>query len=159
MTNTSTVSTIALSLLCVAGGCEQKNPNPTNTSNSGQNQRTGATSTPTTPSDMPSTAPTSRPADNTGRNEVDRSGDTKTPMDQSEASADIAITAAIRRAIMDDKSMSSNAQNCKVITGVGGVVTLRGPVNSQAEKDAIATKAREVAGVTRVNNQLEVTVK
>ncbi len=76
-------------------------------------------------------------------------------MDQSNATADIKITAEIRRAIMDDKSMSVNGQNCKVITEKG-VVTLRGPVNSQSEKDAIATKARAVAGVSSVINELEV---
>ncbi|MGH7241921.1 MAG: BON domain-containing protein [Phycisphaerales bacterium] len=83
---------------------------------------------------------------------------TKTPMDQSNAKADIDITAAIRRAIMEDKSMSTNAQNCKIITE-GGVTTLRGPVNSQSEKDAIEAKAKSVAGVTRVDNQLEVKTK
>ncbi len=96
--------------------------------------------------------------DNTTVNKVDRDMATKTPMDQSNAKADIDITAAIRRAIMEDKSMSTNAQNCKIITE-GGVTTLRGPVNSQSEKDAIEAKAKSVAGVTRVDNQLEVKTK
>jgi len=77
-------------------------------------------------------------------------------MDQSQASGDVKITAEIRRAIMDDETMSANAQNCKVITDKSGVVTLRGVVNSQAEKDSIEAKAKSVAGVTRVDNQLEV---
>jgi osmotically-inducible protein OsmY len=55
-----------------------------------------------------------------------------------------------------DKAMSMNAQNCKIITDKSGVVTLRGVVDSQAEKDAIQAKAQAVAGVTRVDNQLEV---
>lgn len=95
-------------------------------------------------------------ADNTAKNKVDRSGDTKTSLDQSESSAHIKITAEIRRAIMDDDNMSMNAQNCKIITDKSAVVTLRGPVNSQAEKDSIDAKAKAVAGVTRVDNQLEV---
>ncbi|MCC6678435.1 MAG: BON domain-containing protein [Phycisphaerales bacterium] len=94
--------------------------------------------------------------DNTDRNKRDRDTDAKTPPDQSEASADVKITAAIRRAIMDDKSMSVNAQNVKIMTERSGVVTLRGPVDTQAEKDAIEAKAKAVAGVTRVDNQLEV---
>lgn len=98
-------------------------------------------------------------ADNTARNERDRDAATKTPMDQSEASADVKTTAAIRRAIMDDSAMSVNAKNIKIITDKGGVVTLRGPVDTQAEKDAIEAKAKAVAGVTRVDNQLEVTAK
>jgi osmotically-inducible protein OsmY len=77
-------------------------------------------------------------------------------MDQSQSGDDVKVTAAIRRAIMDDKAMSMNAQNCKIITDKSGVVTLRGVVDSQAEKDAIQAKAQAVAGVTRVDNQLEV---
>jgi osmotically-inducible protein OsmY len=94
--------------------------------------------------------------DNTATNRVDRMEDTKTPMDQSESSDDIKITAEIRRAIMDDDSMSMNAQNCKIITDESGVVTLRGVVNSQAEKNSIDAKAKATAGVTRVDNQLEI---
>lgn len=94
--------------------------------------------------------------DNSDRNKRDREAGAKTPLDQSEASADVKITAAIRRAILDDKSMSVNAQNVKIVTEQSGVVTLRGPVDTQAEKDAIEAKAKAVAGVTRVDNQLEV---
>ena len=95
--------------------------------------------------------------DNTGVNKRDASGETKTPMDQSNSKSDIDITASIRKAIMDDRSMSTNAQNCKIITDKG-VVTLRGVVDSAAERDAIGMKAGAVAGVTRVDNQLEVKV-
>lgn len=95
-------------------------------------------------------------ADNTVRNKVDGGGDTKTPMDQSESAAHIKITADIRRAIADDKVMSTNAQNCKIITDKSGRVTLRGVVDSQAEKDSIDAKARAVAGASNVDNQLEV---
>lgn len=91
--------------------------------------------------------------------EVDDQMGGKTPMDQSESSAAIAITAAIRRAIMDDKTMSMDAQNCKIITDAAGVVTLRGKVQSQAEKDLIEAKVKAVPGVTRIDNQLEVASK
>ena len=56
---------------------------------------------------------------------------------------------------MADKSLSTNAHNVKIIT-TGGVVTLRGPVKSAAEKDTIGAKAQQTAGVTRVDNQLEI---
>jgi osmotically-inducible protein OsmY len=99
---------------------------------------------------------TSAPApNNTAQNGRDRSGGTVTPMDQSNAAKDLEITAAIRRAITDDASMSADARNCKIVTAAG-VVTLRGVVASAAEKDAIETRARAVAGVVRVDNQLEV---
>ena len=107
--------------------------------------------TTTTPPSASDTA-----ADNTARNKRDADMDnTKTPIDQSESAEDIRITAEIRRALMDDKQLSTNAHNCKVITDKG-VVTLRGPVDSQAEKDSIEAKAKAVAGVVRVDNQLEV---
>lgn len=109
------------------------------------------------PSSARETAPVTTPAaDNTARNKGDGGTATKSPMDQSEAAADIKITAAIRSAIMDDKTMSVNAQNCKIITEKNGVVTLRGAVNSQAERAAIEAKAHAVAGVSSVDNQLEV---
>jgi osmotically-inducible protein OsmY len=94
-------------------------------------------------------------ADNTGRNERDRSGETLTPPDQSGKTADIDITAEVRRAIVDDKTMSFNARNAKIIT-VDGVVTLRGPVDSQQEKDALEAIAAKCTGVTKVVNELEV---
>lgn len=104
----------------------------------------------------PKATATGTAADNTERNAVDRDTATKTPMDQSNSSADIKITAEIRRSIMEDKSMSTSAQNCKIVTDKSGVVTLRGPVASQAEKDAIEAKAKAIAGVSRVINELEV---
>lgn len=99
--------------------------------------------------------PATPAADNTGRNRADGPADL-TAIDQSNSSVAIAVTAAIRRAIIDDASMSVMAQNCKVITDKDGVVTLRGPVASQKEKDAIEAKAKAVANVTRVINELEV---
>lgn len=111
--------------------------------------------TPSTTKPAETTMPVPAP-DNTATNKADRAGDTKTPMDQSESAASIKVTADIRRAIMDDKAMSINAQNCKIITDAAGLVTLRGPVNSQTEKDSIESKAKAIAGVTKVDNQLEV---
>jgi hyperosmotically inducible periplasmic protein len=93
--------------------------------------------------------------DNSGRNVRDRSGDTKTPGDQSENEADRTITQNIRQAITADDSLSTNAKNVKIITS-DGTVTLRGPVKSEKEKTEIEAKAKQVAGVKRVDNQLEI---
>ncbi|CAN5446516.1 hypothetical protein BH18VER1_BH18VER1_02210 [soil metagenome] len=98
---------------------------------------------------------TEEAADNTGKNERDRSGGTKTSGDQSNSSADIDITAAIRRAVVADKSLTMTATNVKIITA-DGVVTLRGPVNTEAEKTRIGELARKNAGSAKVENQLEV---
>lgn len=96
-----------------------------------------------------------KPADNTKKNERDREEPAKTPGDQAENKGDIDITAAIRKGVVGDDSLSMNAKNVKIITA-DGVVTLRGPVKSEAEKTTIATLAQNTAGVQRVDNQLEI---
>jgi hyperosmotically inducible periplasmic protein len=93
--------------------------------------------------------------DNSGRNVRDRDNQTKTPGDQSENEADRTITQNIRQAITADDSLSTNAKNVKIITN-DGTVTLRGPVKSEKEKSDIEAKAKQVAGVKRVDNQIEV---
>ena len=100
-------------------------------------------------------AATPTPPDNTGKNVRDRSGETMTAGDQSNSKADIETTAAIRRAVMHDGSLSMTAKNVKIITA-DGVVTLRGPVMSEAEKAAIAKHAMEAAGQMKIDNQIEV---
>jgi hyperosmotically inducible protein len=62
----------------------------------------------------------------------------------------------IRKAIVAEKSFSTNAKNVKVIAE-HGKVTLKGPVNTEAEKTLIEAKAVEVAGAANVVN--EITVK
>jgi hyperosmotically inducible periplasmic protein len=91
---------------------------------------------------------------NTGVNVRDRESTAKTPFDQNENQTDIAITADIRKRVVDTK-MSVNAQNVKIITQ-DGKVTLRGPVETLEEKAAIEKIAQDVAGDNRVENLLEV---
>jgi osmotically-inducible protein OsmY len=69
--------------------------------------------------------------------------------------ADRAITQKIRKAIHEDKSLSTYAHNIKIVTQ-DGKVTLRGPVRSEDEKSNLQSKAVEVAGQDNVTNQLEV---
>lgn len=95
------------------------------------------------------------PADNTAKNERDRSGETKTSGDQSESPADIKTTAAIRQAVVGDGSLSMTAKNVKIITA-NGVITLRGPVSTAAEKATIAKLAHANAHGAKVVDQLEV---
>lgn len=94
-------------------------------------------------------------ADNTGRNVRDRNEASKTPGDQSESEADRAISQNIRQSIVADESLSTNGKNVKIIT-IDGTVTLRGPVKSEKEKADIVAKAQQIAGVKKVDNQLEV---
>jgi osmotically-inducible protein OsmY len=93
--------------------------------------------------------------DNTGRNIRDRSGTTLTPGDQSESEADRNLTQQIRRAVVDDDSLSMMAKNIKIIT-VNGVVTLRGPVQNPEEKQIIEAKAQRIVRADQIDNQLEV---
>ena len=115
----------------------------------------GASAAPAQPVDKPPSPPAQTAPDNTGRNVRDRSGATLTPGDQSERQADRRLTQQIRKAIMADKSLSTTAKNVKVIT-VNGTVTLRGPVKSLREKEAIEAKAQQIVGASNVDNQLEV---
>ncbi len=135
--------------------CERQ-PASTPTNNSSSTGATAPSTDRSTTTTTPTRTDTPRAPDNTGNNRADRSGDTVTPPNQSEAAADIRITAEIRRAIMDDAALSTNAKNVKIMTDKAGVVTLRGVVDSQAEKDAIDAKAKAVVGVSSVSNQLEI---
>lgn len=94
--------------------------------------------------------------DNTGRNVRDRDFQTVTPGDQSETEADRVITQNIRRAIMQDNALSTNAKNIKIITAQQ-VVTLRGVVNTDMERNAILQKAKQFADGNRITDQIEVT--
>lgn len=105
----------------------------------------------------PNTPPARTRADNTANNNPNRATSTVTPMDQKENQSDVSITANIRQAVMKAENMSTNGQNVKIVTA-DGVVTLRGPVASAAEKQTIGQLATNATGVKRVDNQLEVNV-
>jgi hyperosmotically inducible periplasmic protein len=94
-------------------------------------------------------------ADNTKKN---KDQTPPTADQQKNNSSDVAITQKIRKAIHDDKSLSTYAHNAKVITQ-DGKVTLRGPVRSEEEKNNLQAKALAVAGGENVTNQLEVATK
>lgn len=103
----------------------------------------------------PDTTTTTPAPDNTAVNERDRNDSAKTPIDQDEDEASIKTTAEIRKQIVAHSDFSTDAQNVKIITG-SGKVTLRGPVKTQEEKDAIDKIARDVAGKDNVDNQIEI---
>ncbi len=95
------------------------------------------------------------PADNTKVNQRDRSKDEPTADQQKENSNDRELTRQIRRMIVKDKSLSTDAHNVKIITQ-NGSVTLKGPVKSDEEKQSIEAKATQIAGPGKVNNELQV---
>jgi hypothetical protein len=94
--------------------------------------------------------------DNTARNAQDRNDQAKTPFDQAEKGSDIATTAAIRREILKTDGLSTNADNIKIITA-DGMVTLRGVVASESERETVKAIAVRIAGAPeKVDVQLEV---
>lgn len=97
-------------------------------------------------------------ADNTSINERDRNGTLPTAGDQSESDVDLQATQLIREALVKENNLSTTAKNVKIIT-IKGVVTLRGPVNSEAEKAHIEQVAKKIAGVKNVDNHLEIIKK
>lgn len=155
MKTTHYIALAAVGSLLTLGACEQEYDSATGVNDTTNPPITDTTSptSGTRPGGVtdPATAP-----DNTANNRGDGSDQSRTPIDQSEASEDVKITAEIRRAVLDIDGLSTSAQNCKIITDRAGVVTLRGVVASQAEKDRIAAIATATPGVTRVDNQLEV---
>jgi hyperosmotically inducible periplasmic protein len=72
---------------------------------------------------------------------------------QSNQSSDLTITRNIRRALVKDKSLSVEAHNVTIITK-DGKVTLKGRVESAAEKQTVESAANNVAGVGNVDDQL-----
>jgi hyperosmotically inducible protein len=108
-----------------------------------------------TPSPHDPAASDSTEGDNTKRNSSEQNKNTDTAEKQSNSKDDLALTQKIRQAVMKDGSLSMNAKNVKIIAR-DGAISLKGPVDSQQEKDTIATAAGAIAGKDKVDNQLEV---
>ena len=92
--------------------------------------------------------------DNTKRNATEK----VTAEEQGGSASDREMTKNIRREIVKNGSLSTMAQNIKVIT-IDGKVTLRGPVHSEQEKMTIASIAEKIAGKGKITNQLEIKKK
>jgi hyperosmotically inducible periplasmic protein len=111
-----------------------------------------------TPTPRDPAASDSTDADNTKRNSTEENKNTDTAEKQSNSKDDLALTQKIRQEVVKDGSLSMNAKNIKIIVRDRKVM-LRGPVDSQQEKDTIGAKAGEIAGKDNVDNQLEVKAK
>lgn len=96
--------------------------------------------------------------DNTKMNKQDRKAGAVTADQQKMNASDREITQKVRKAIMDDKTLSTYAHNVKVVSR-DGMVTLKGPVRSADEKQTVEAKAVEVAGAGKVTNELTVASK
>jgi hyperosmotically inducible protein len=96
--------------------------------------------------------------DNSKVNARDGNKQAATSDQQKENASDRKLTQDIRRALTQDKSLSSYAHNVKVITR-GGQVTLKGPVRTEDEKRLVEAKATEVAGAGHVSNEISIAAK
>lgn len=89
--------------------------------------------------------------DNSSQNK----GHAETADNQSNSQTDRQITAKVRKAIVSEKDLSTYAHNVKVIT-VNGQVTLKGPVQTEDEKQKVVGLAANVVSPEKVINQLTV---
>jgi len=69
--------------------------------------------------------------------------------------ADRQLMQKIRKAVVADKSLSTEAHNINIVSQ-DGTVTLRGTVKSDDEKKSIEDKATEIAGQGKVTSELAV---
>jgi hyperosmotically inducible periplasmic protein len=93
--------------------------------------------------------------DNTRVNKSDRDASVPTADQAKNNKSDRETMAKIRRALMHDKTLSTDAHNVKVIAQ-SGTVTLSGPVRSDDEKKAVEEKAASIAGRDNVTSQITV---
>ena len=94
-------------------------------------------------------------SDNTKMNKRDRNTAEPTADRAKNGVSDRDIMQKIRKAVVDDKSLSSYAHNVKIVAQ-NGKVTLKGPVRSEEEKKSVAQKAIEVAGAGNVTDEMTI---
>lgn len=104
---------------------------------------------------LPPTGLAQPPAENTAINKRDRSSDEMTAEQQGGSKEDRELTRQIRQAVVKEESLSTNAHNLKIIT-VNGIVTLKGPVNSAQEKEAVEKLAAGIAGQGQVKSEIDI---
>jgi len=93
--------------------------------------------------------------DNTAQNKSDKNSDRMTAEKTSNSKGDVNITRELRKSIMATKGLSVDAQNVKIITK-NGVVTLRGPVETESEKATIDGLVKGCPSVQSCNDELRV---
>jgi len=93
--------------------------------------------------------------DNTKMNKGDANKSAVTADQQKMNVSDRQLTQKVRKAVVSDKGLSTYAHNIKIIAQ-NGKVTLKGPVRSDDEKQAIASKAEGIAGAGNIDNELTV---
>lgn len=96
-----------------------------------------------------------RAGDSSTQSKNNQAGKGVTATDQSNNPADVDLTARVRRALVDDSSLSVMAENLTVVSK-DGVVTVRGAVKSADEVTRVENVVRGVTGVSRVDAHIDV---
>lgn len=94
-------------------------------------------------------------ADNTQVNQRDRNASEMTADQQGNSKRDMDMTQQIRKALLADKDLSTDAHNLKIITR-DGVVTLKGPVASEREHKAVLNTAVTIIGDAQFTDEISV---
>ena len=104
-------------------------------------------------------AETTTQPNNSAKNDATVSGTDMSAQDQGSGKADIDLTQKIRRSLTSDSSLSTSAQNVKIISN-NGYVVLRGTVNSPSEKRIIENRATTMlTSASKLTSYLEVNTK
>jgi hyperosmotically inducible periplasmic protein len=93
--------------------------------------------------------------DNTKVNTRDRNKNERTADQAKNNLSDRELMQKIRQTVIADKSLSTYAHNIKIIAE-HGKVTLKGPVQSDAERNNIKSKAAEIAGEDNVYDEMSI---
>jgi hyperosmotically inducible periplasmic protein len=142
----------ACAVAALVAGCAKN----TDQSNTETTSNAGATSNQINYGSGAVVSAASNALDNTKINIRDRDNSNLTPLNQGNSKADTMLTASIRKMVESStNNFSTDAKNVKIIVQ-NGKVTLRGPVNTDAEKTQIESIAKGVAGDGNVQDNLEV---
>ena len=96
-------------------------------------------------------SPSTQAPDNSSQNK----NTALTADNQANAKGDRQTTARIRKAIVSDKDLSTYAHNIKIVT-VNGEVTLKGPVQTDEEKQKVVSLASNIVSADKIVNDLTV---
>ncbi|MBI2772061.1 MAG: BON domain-containing protein [Burkholderiales bacterium] len=144
----SLLAVSALAALLALGGCNR-------TTDGTVNEPTASTSPATTPATTTANAPSSSNTDTSLNNAADatRTAGASGGTTLGEKLDDAGITAKVNAGLAADSDLSAIKIN---VDTKDGVVTLNGPAPTAAAKDRATEIAKNIKGVSSVNNQLAV---
>jgi hypothetical protein len=98
-------------------------------------------------------------ADNTKQNRGALEENAVVADKQGNGKEQIKILANIRKVIMQQKDLSMDAKNIKILVSDSNFAVIRGPVDSAAEKERVEELVKTCAGVKGIKTELSVAAK